>query len=194
MKYLFLSSHPDDVELVSGATIARLSAEGHQVDIAVFSDCGIELDEMYKAHNILGAKTHFVSFPRRVFDKHRQEILDCMIRIRDIIKPDIVFLPDQTDIHQDHQVIGIEGIRAFRKNSDIIAYAHAHNHFENHCNYFVSVEMDHIKTKIKALDCYVSQWNRFYFQPIAIESIIRYYGLQAHVPYAEGFRIIKQLI
>ena len=194
MKYLFLSSHPDDVELVSGATIARLSSEGHQVEIAVFSDCDIDLAEMYKSHKTLGANTHYFSFPRREFDKHRQEILDCMIRARSIIKPDIVFLPDQLDIHQDHQVIGMEGIRAFRKNSDIIAYAHAHNHFENHCNYFVAVDQEHIKSKLAALNCYVSQWNRFYFQPAAVEAIMRYYGIQAHVPYAEGFRIIKQTI
>lgn len=194
MKYLFLSPHPDDVELACGGTIARLAGEGHQVAIAVFSDCSINLDEMYKAHEILGAATHFYNFSRREFHVHRQQILDCMIRARDIINPDIVFLPDQIDIHQDHQVIGMEGIRAFRKNSDIIAYAHAHNHTDGSCNYFVSIEKKHLEIKLNALLCYASQLNRFYIQPVAIESIVRFYGVQAGVQYAEGYRIVKQLI
>lgn len=193
MRYLFLSPHPDDVELACGASIAKLTADGHQVDIAVFSDCGIDMIETISAHKILGAESHFYQFPRREFDQHRQQILDNLILLRDIIKPDVVFIPDQSDIHQDHQVVGIEGLRAFKMTADIISYAHSHNQVEARHNHFVVVEEKHVKTKTRALACYVSQHERFYFRPESIYSILGYYGVQCGAKYAEAFRIIRSI-
>lgn len=193
MKYLFLSPHPDDVELTCGGTIARLTDEGHEVVIAVFSDCSIDLNEMYQAHQLLKVTTIFYDYPRREFDQHRQEILDTLIRLRSQLRPDVVFMPDQSDIHQDHQVIGMEGIRAFKLYADLISFAHSHNQVESDHNLYIKLFRTHIEAKIKALLCYSSQLNRFYFQPIAVESVMRYYGVQCDCEYAEAFRIIRKL-
>lgn len=193
MKYLFLSPHPDDVELACGATIARLVWEGHSVEIAVFSDCGIDPEEMKRSHEILGATTSFYNFPRRRFDQHRQEILDCLISIRDMINPDGVFLPDQSDIHQDHRVIGLEGLRAFKMVPYLIGYAHAHNQLEVSHNYYMVLEDRYVDLKLKALAHFVSQHNRFYFHPDNILGTMLYYGSQSGTKYAEAFRLIRHI-
>lgn len=193
MKFLFLSPHPDDVELACGATIARLAEERNEIYIAVFSDCEISLQEMYRAHEKLKAKTLYFSYTRRTFDKHRQKILDDLIGIRNKYKFEAVFLPDQSDIHQDHQVIGMEGLRCF-KNIPIIAYAHPHNEFASEHNCYYSVTDGHACTKLEALDCYFSQRQRTYFDRDTVLSQLRYHGLKANVKFAEAFRIIKHII
>ena len=195
MKYLFLSPHPDDVELTCGGTIARLTEEGHDVSVAIFSDCDIEgiISEASNALSVLNVGTiHYFYFSRRMFDSSRQLILDTLIDLREKINPDVVFVPDQTDIHQDHQVIGWEGLRAFKMSADVISYMHPHNQIEGKCNYFVSLTQDEVDLKLKALTCYRSQEHRFYFKPKAVEGVLRYYGVQVGKEYAEAFKIIRK--
>lgn len=194
MKYLFLSPHPDDVELACGATIARLVEEKNEIFIAVFSDCDISLQEMYRAHESLGAKTLYFSYTRRTFDKHRQKILDDLIGIRNKFQFDVVFLPDQSDIHQDHQVIGMEGLRCFKNTADIISYAHLHNQFRGSHNLYYEISYRHIEAKLMALNYYLSQRERSYFSKDAIISQLKSNGIQGGVDYAEIFKIIKQII
>ena len=118
MKYLFLSPHPDDVELSCGATISRLTNGGNEIYIAIFSDCGINgiQNEAKAAHKLLNVKeTLWGYFPVRNFHEHRQDILQTCINLREAIAPDTVFIPDfYNDVHQDHMVVGMEARSNFR--------------------------------------------------------------------------------
>ena len=49
-------------------------------------------------------------------------------------KIDLVVLPNSTDVHQDHQVINREGIRAF-KHSSILGYELVWNNLILHLQY-----------------------------------------------------------
>jgi LmbE family N-acetylglucosaminyl deacetylase len=191
MKYLFLSPHPDDVELTCGATIARLKDDGHQVHVTVYSNCDLDVTEIARAHGALKVITHFDLFPRRHFDEHRQKILDKMISLRDHLHPDVVFIPDLSDVHQDHQVISREGLRAFKTSSDVITYAHSHNQIESLHNYFVVVNNSHVGRKLRALEQYHSQAGRAYFNTELLLGVMRYYGTKCNSEYAEAFRIMK---
>lgn len=190
MTYLFLDPHPDDVELCAGATICKL--KGNEIHIAILSDCDLPEHEISNSHDMLGVTTHYRYFTRRKFSEQRQEILDCLIALNEEIKPDVVFIPDLSDIHQDHQVIGWEALRAFKLSADIISYAHPHNQLTGDYNYFVKVTREQVDEKIKALRCYESQQDRFYFQPEAIEGVMRYYGVKCGAEFAEAFKIIRK--
>lgn len=193
MKYLFLSPHPDDVELACGATIAKIISENSQASIAVFSDCEIDLEEMNRSHEILGVETYYYNLPRRNFDKHRQNILDILINLRKQLDPDVIFIPDQSDIHQDHQVIGMEALRAFKLSPSVLAYAHPHNQMDSAFNYYEVVDKDHLDRKLGALSKFVSQKGRYYFNPDSIVSVMKYYGLQVGCEFAEAFKIIRHI-
>src|SRR6516162_8462139 len=52
-------------------------------------------------------------FEVRTFPERRQDILELLIDLWEETKPDAVFQPSLQDIHQDHQVIAAEGMRAF---------------------------------------------------------------------------------
>jgi len=189
MTYLFLSPHPDDVELTCGGTISKLKSDVH---IAVFSDCDLPDGEVSRAHDVLNVISHYFYFDRRTFPDQRQGILDALIDLRDRLTPDVVFIPDMSDVHQDHQVIAMEGLRAFKMSSDIISYSHPHNQINGYCNYFVSLTDEDLENKIKALDQYKSQVDRFYFNPEAVRGVARYYGVQCQTKYAEAFKIIRK--
>jgi len=84
-----------------------------------------------------------------------------LIRSRAEFDPQLVLLPNSHDIHQDHQVIHQEGVRAFKHRS-ILGYELPWNNLTSTSNYHVAVESAHLEAKLAALQCYSSQKFRDY--------------------------------
>jgi LmbE family N-acetylglucosaminyl deacetylase len=126
----------------------------------------------------------------RRFPEHRQDILQQIIELRDEIKPDIVFVPSPNDIHQDHQVIAQEGLRAFKRHT-LLGYEEPWNNiiFETRC--FIPLREEHIQRKIEALQCYRSQGHRTYLDAEFIRSLARTRGTQIEGGYAEAFEVLR---
>jgi LmbE family N-acetylglucosaminyl deacetylase len=202
-KILVLAPHTDDGELGCGGAIARFSAEGKEVHYVAFSICtrslpkGMAPDtlaiEVKKATAILGVKPEnliLYDYDVRLFKENRQAILEEMIKLKARIHPDLVFVPSPTDIHQDHQAISEEGLRAF-KNTTILGYEMPWNNVTFNTRCFVKLEEDHLKTKIKALGEYQSQKHRSYLNENFIRSLATIRGVQIGTPYAESFEVIR---
>ena len=68
-------------------------------------------------------------FDVRTFPDHRQEILELLIEIWNDWQPDCVFQPSLHDVHQDHQTIATEGLRAFKRTT-ILGYEIPWNNFD----------------------------------------------------------------
>lgn len=184
--------HTDDGELGCGGTISKLSKE-HEVYYLAFSTCGNPdlIDEAQNATKLL--KVHhaiFYEFPVRNFNLHRQEILDEMIAWRERIKPSMVFVPSLNDVHQDHEVITKEALRAF-KYCSLIGYEMPWNNFSFNTNYFVELSEENIEQKCLALKCYRSQSHRPYCNSEFIRSLASVRGVQINKRYAEAFEILK---
>jgi len=122
---LILAPHTDDGELGCGASIAKYILEKKKVTYAAFSTCSQSLPKEMPADTLvkectaatkaLGiGDTIFFDFTVRRLLFHRQEILEELIRINNELKPQTVFLPAKNDVHQDHQVVYAEGLRAFK--------------------------------------------------------------------------------
>src|SRR5262245_27730455 len=123
-KILVLAPHTDDGELGCGGSISKFINEGKEVYYTAFSLCSKSLpeglpadtlaNECKKATAVLGIPSDHITlfdFEVRVFPKHRQEILEEMVALNKKIKPDLVFIPAEADIHQDHGVIHTEALR-----------------------------------------------------------------------------------
>ncbi len=194
MRVLVLAPHTDDETLACGGTIAKYIERGADVSVYAFS-CGTSnISEFVGACRVLKADGHpFTNFKTRNFSDCRQEILDTMLILRRELKPDVVFVPAQSDCHQDHQVITQEAKRAF-KNSTIYGYECPWNsyNFSNTCYNILSPE--HITTKVSAMLEYSSQNLRPYFHEDNIISLARVRGMQAGSEYAECFEVIRQFI
>jgi LmbE family N-acetylglucosaminyl deacetylase len=189
-----LAPHTDDEALGCGGTIAKLVERGYDVYVYAFS-AGTATDREFNAsvHTLGGVPFLFQDVQTRNFSLRRQEILDSLIFIREQHSPKMVFMPAGDDIHQDHQVINQEGVRAF-KHSTIYGYECPWNStgFKNTC--YSTLSGDHIEKKMKALQAYESQAGRVYFKDEGMLSLARVRGMQANTEYAECFEVIRQFL
>ena len=169
---LVLAPHTDDGELGCGGTLAWLVEQGATVYYVAFSICEASVPESFprdilatevkKATQVLGISSDHLllyRYPVRHFPQHRQEILEDLVRIRREIAPDLIFLPSPYDMHQDHQVICQEGLRAF-KHRTILGYEVPWNNLTFTASAFVHLEISHVQKKIAALRQYESQQHR----------------------------------
>ncbi|MFW9856154.1 MAG: PIG-L deacetylase family protein [Candidatus Thorarchaeota archaeon] len=201
-KVLFVSAHPDDVELGAGATVAkcvRLGATVYYVALTNIEDNVVIIDEMKRSIEILGIPNrnciHF-SYTNTGFDKERHEILHELERVRDKFKPNIVFTPSSHDLHQDHYTAAIETLRAFKWSAEILlGYNLSWNIIVEPFNpkLYVEVTKEDASKRISALRCYESQNHRYYMKEQANDAFLRYYGLKAGFEFAEAFEIYKMV-
>lgn len=202
---LVLAPHTDDAELGCGASIARFVEEGSNVFVVTFSSAEESLpvvapkdllkQEFYKAIPLLGVKkenTVVYDYQVRRLSYFRQEVLEEMIKLKKQIQPDMVLLPSGQDVHQDHQVIYMEGLRAFKDNT-ILGYELPWNHVTFSTQAFIVVEEHHLDKKYLALNEYKSQMEleRPYFTRDFIFGLARVRGTQIKEKYAEAFEVIR---
>jgi N-acetylglucosamine malate deacetylase 1 len=205
-RILVLAPHTDDGELGCGGSIAKFCSEGKEVFYAAFSLCARSLPkgsasdtlaiECKKATVVLGiAPSHLILFDHEVreFPAARQTILDELVQLNKNIQPDLVLLPSASDIHQDHQVIHQEGLRAF-KNTTIAGYELPWNNSSFHTNLFIRLSKKEVDQKVNALKEYQSQSHRNYMQEDFIRSLAKVRGVQCNAEYAEAFELYRQLV
>lgn len=207
-RILAISPHTDDVELGCGGAVARFVEEGAEVFIAALSSAreslpqGLAEDtlrtEFGAATLSLGVSPQNASvfdFPVRRFPEMRQEILDCFIRLRKEIRPQLVFIPCSFDVHQDHSVVCAEGVRAF-KDGSVLGYELPWNTMKVETQVFMKLEQSHIDKKWSALEQYHSQLSvgRPYFSRSFIEGLARVRGTQIKSLFAEVFEAIRVVL
>jgi LmbE family N-acetylglucosaminyl deacetylase len=203
---LVLAPHTDDGEIGCGGLISKLVNMGKNVVYVTFSICEesvpkhLPIDiletEVKLATRVLGideSNLYIYKFPVRNFPAYRQEILDVMVSLNKEINPDLVLLPMSTDIHQDHNVINKEGIRAFKKTT-IFGYELVWNNLKLNNNLFIKLDIDNINKKIEAIGKYNSQKFRSYMTPEYIKSLAMVRGMQINCEFSETFEIIRMII
>lgn len=200
-RIVILAPHTDDGELGCGASIAKYIHEGKQVTYIAFSTCSQSVPdhlpkdtlatECKNATKALGINnTIFFDFEVRKLLFNRQEILEELLKLNQQLQPETVFLPAQNDVHQDHQVIHAEGLRAF-KNCNVLGYELPWNNFRFQPTYFERITEDQLTTKQTALREYKSQSERKYMSADFIRSLAVVRGMQANASLAEAFEIYR---
>lgn len=161
----------------------------------VGSPPGILGTEFLAAMESLGVpenKTRTYDFPVRRFSECRQEVMEKMIRLRKEVDPEIVFLPAGSDLHQDHQVVHCEGLRAF-KDRTVWGYELPWNQITFVAHAFITLQRAHLDAKWKAMQCYRSQLElgRPYFCWNFVEGLGRLRGVQIKAEFAEAFEVMR---
>lgn len=138
------------------------------------------------------ANTRVYDFPVRRLSQHRQEVLEEIVKLRKDLDPDMVLIPSSSDLHQDHQVIHCEGLRAFKERT-VWGYELPWNQIEFKAHAFVTLQRGNLDAKWKALQCYKSQLDlcRSYFSWQFVESLARVRGVQARTEFAEAFEVMR---
>lgn len=203
---LVLSPHTDDAELGCGGSIVKFLEQGKSIYWIVFSTASesllpglpknalkTEFQSVYSKLGLQKSQIEILNYKVRHLHRHRQEILEKLVNIRDTIQPSLVIGPSLNDLHQDHNVIAKEMIRAFMKSSSIISYELPWNHIEFSTQLFIQLKAKHIKTKNEILKNYNSQIQkgRIYFSSKFITGLARTRGSQINSEFAEAFEVIR---
>ena len=162
-RVLVLAPHTDDGEFGCGGTMARLVEAGVEVHYHAFSIATRSLPpgfapdtlarEVREATSELGiaeAQLRVHDFDVRTFPERRQDILELLVEIWEELKPDAVFQPSHHDVHQDHQTIAQEGLRAFKRTT-VLGYEIPWNNFDFSYGAYVGLEQRHLERKVAAL-------------------------------------------
>jgi LmbE family N-acetylglucosaminyl deacetylase len=202
-RVLVLAPHTDDGEFGSGGTMARLVEAGADVRYVAFSTATKSLPdgfppdalarEVTEATAELGIpedKLTVHDFEVRTFPDRRQEILELLIALWEEWRPDVVLQPSHHDIHQDHQVVAAEGLRAFKRTT-ILGYEIPWNNFNFDYQAYFALERAHLERKVAALSKYASQQHRRYADPEYIWNIARTHGINVNREYAEVFQVYR---
>jgi len=197
---LILAAHPDDTEYSMGCTVMQLVRSGARVQYVAFSPCTESVPDGYEPDAIasefaasclrMGVHWSLFKLPVRRLCDHRQDILEDMIKIRDTIRPDLVFIPSTGDVHQDHATIHNEGVRAF-KNTSLVGYDLPWNHLSDHSTLYVPTTAEEVEAKIDLISTYQTQAGRSYSAPAFIEAMARVKGTTVGREYAESFEVIR---
>jgi LmbE family N-acetylglucosaminyl deacetylase len=220
-KILIVSAHPDDEVLGCGGTVARLVKEGYQAYTLILGE-GITSrdekrdrakreteiqklkDQAKKANKIIGVEEVFMyDFPDNRFDTvPLLDIVKVIEKIKNDIKPDIIFTHYVKDLNIDHQITYKAVITATRPVvgepvKEIYSFEVPSStewnfplSFSPDVFFDISETMD---IKIKALEEYKTEL-REYPHPRSLEGIkinAQSWGLKIGVKYAEVFKCIR---
>jgi LmbE family N-acetylglucosaminyl deacetylase len=202
-RVLVLAPHTDDGEFGCGGTMARLVEEGADVRYVAFSIATRSLPEGFPPDTLareVREATAEIGIPEanltvhdfdvRTFPDHRQAILELLIQIWNEWEPDVVFQPSLHDIHQDHQTIAAEGLRAFKRTT-ILGYEIPWNNFDFAYQAYFALTREHIERKVAALEKYASQQHRRYANPEYVWNVARTHGINVNREYAEVFQVYR---
>jgi len=202
-RVLVLAPHTDDGEFGCGGTMARLVDAGAEVRYVAFSiatkslPAGFPPDtlarEVREATTELGIPAEQLivhDFEVRTFPERRQDILELLIALWEEWQPDAVFQPSLHDVHQDHQVIAAEGLRAFKRTT-VLGYEIPWNNFGFAYQWYSALEERHVEKKIAALGKYASQQHRRYADSDYIRNLARMHGTNVNRAFAEVFQVYR---
>lgn len=197
-RVLFLGAHPDDIEIGCGALIHHI-AKKTEILCVTLSDNQKNPDlknvkgEHLQSMNVLGVpeeKIIFGSFTTRVFQQSRQDILEYFLKLRKDFKPDLIFTHSKQDVHQDHNTMTDEALRAFR-GITLLGFDVVRSSYGFFPHFLVEISEEDVNKKIEALSKYETYKDRYYFNQELTRSIMVRHGALAEVPFAEGFDILR---
>jgi len=201
MNILAIGAHPDDIEFGCGGTLLKYSQKGHNVFLLVLTQGSyggnpeVRVKEQEEAAKFLGVKGLFWGgFKDTELVDNRPLILK-IEEVLNKVKPELVFLNYEDDVHQDHRAAAQAGISATRYIKEVLFYeVPTTQHFEP--DIFVDIQ-DVLEKKLLLLEKHASQVDKTRVENLTIlesaKSCANFRGFQGRVKFAEGFRALRVL-
>ncbi len=197
-RVLFLGAHPDDIELGCGALIHHIVGRTDVLCVTLSDnqknpELKNIVNEHYRSMKILGVpegKIILGPFSTRVFPDARQDILEYFLKLRTDFQPDLIFTHSGQDVHQDHNTMTEEALRAYR-GITVLGYDVVRSSYDFFPHFLVEVSENDVNKKIEALAEYQTYRDRYYFNSELTRAIMVRHGALAECAFAEGFDILR---
>ncbi|HWS24561.1 MAG TPA: PIG-L family deacetylase [Anaerolineales bacterium] len=197
-RVLCLGAHPDDIELGAGAFLHHILPE-NEVLCVTLSDNQMNpalkniVNEHFASFEKLGLRKDNViveKFETRKFPEQRQEVLEYLLKLRREYKPDLILTHTRSDVHQDHNVITEESLRAYR-GTTVLGFDVVRSSYGFFPHFLVGVTEADVEAKLAALAEYKTYHDKYYFDPALLRATMIRHGALAEKPFAEGFDILR---
>jgi LmbE family N-acetylglucosaminyl deacetylase len=190
-----LGAHTDDIELGMGGSLNQLKDVGYYVKVfsTGYEGKGATSEEFYKSMEVFGVDCPDLdSYPTRNFHapEWTQRIRDDVFNLKHY---DVFFTHSKYSQHLDHRILG-EAVDDIIKDKTIICWDEVHCGKNIPINMWNEISTSDLLAKQRAMDCYVSQKDRPYFEGDFIATQARYRGNQILKPYAEAFNVVRLVI
>ncbi len=197
-RVLFLGAHPDDIELGCGALLHQIAPQTDVLCVTLSDNQKNPLltnvvGEHYRSMAELGVPKEKIilgPFTTRVFHDARQEILEFFLKLRKDFDPDLIFVHSKQDVHQDHNTMTDEALRAYR-GITVLGFDVVRSSYGFFPHFLVEVSEEDVNAKIRALSQYETYRDKYYFNSELTRSIMVRHGALAERPFAEGFDILR---
>lgn len=197
-RVLFLGAHPDDIELGCGAFLHHIVKKTDVLCVTLSDnqknpDLKNVRNEHLESMAVLGVPADKIvlgQFTTRVFSEARQDILEYFIKLRKDYKPDLIFVHSKQDVHQDHNTMTDEALRAFR-GITLLGFDVVRSSYGFFPHFLAEVTGEDVNKKIEALSKYETYRDRYYFNAELTRSIMVRHGALAERLFAEGFDILR---
>lgn len=220
-RILIVAAHPDDEVLGCFGTVSKLIKEGYEAYTLILGEgktsrfdtrkieknkeqLDILNEEIKKANDIIGIKKCFVyDFPDNRFDSvDLLDIIKVISKIKEEIKPDIIFTHYGNDLNIDHKITYQAVITATRPmenesvkeiySFEILSSTEWQYPISFSPDVFFDIK-DTIELKLNAMKCYKSELCE-YPHPRSLEGIelnAKYNGMRVGKNYVEAFKSVR---
>ena len=216
-KILFVAVHPDDETLGCGGTIIKHKANGDEIYWLIITNISEkykwdkkkvnerqqEINEVAELYNF--DETYKLDFPTMRLDEiPTYQLINSISDKITAIKPDVIYLPNRSDIHTDHQITfkaALSCIKNFRTPfiERILMYevmsetefspALPENSFIP--NVFIDIS-EYLRKKLRIMELFKTELMEEYYPRSlkSIEALARFRGSRIGVNYAEAFMLL----
>lgn len=197
-RILFVGAHPDDIELGCGAFLHQIVPHCEVLCVTLSDNqknpnLKNVVEEHLASFSVLGVPENRIiieKFETRKFPDNRQEVLEYLLKLRKDFKPEMVFVHTRSDIHQDHNVVTEEALRAYR-GTTVLGFDVVRSSYGFFPHFLVGVSQADVDAKLAALAEYRTYTDKYYFDPSLLRATMVRHGALAEKPYAEGFDILR---
>jgi len=221
MKVIFIAVHPDDETLGCGGTIFKHKGQKDDLFWMILTNMPKnsdlwngesqrkrkeEIEAVKKKYGF--KKTYQLDYDTTTLDEiPRSELIKKIADIFKDIKPDILYIPNRSDVHSDHRA----AFKCIMSAGKIFNHPYIKKIYMYECvseteqapalsenafmpNYFVEISK-YIDKKIDILKLFESEIKDHPFprSEKTIKALAAFRGAQAGVEYAEGFMILRDI-
>ena len=197
MKVAAVGSHPDDIEIGAGGTIAQHRKQGDEVRFLIatrggeLSEPEIREREARTAADILNVDdVRFLDFEDTRVPYNDEMVKTINDHIREI-DADRVYIHTEEDTHQDHKKTALASIAASRNCQSVLAFESPSTRSTFAPEYYIPLPEDVLEQKIEAIRAHESQQRKKYLEAEAMKGLARFRGRQASTTYAEAFQVVR---
>lgn len=215
-KILFIGSHPDDIEIGCGGTVAKMVSQGHECSYIILSNgeegsihtspqelAQIRVKEAKNAAQALGVSDlHFMHFEDGLTGYSKESKINLIALIREL-QPEIAFIHSSCDHHPDHEIAHRLCLAAINSASGPwfptaggtphkVSKVYGYEVWNAINDVQMTIDIsDFIEKKIESLSEHKTQIENFPYIN-AVKGLNQYRGAIEGTDYAEAFEVIKE--